>query len=513
MAASYRLLVDWLNNGFAGSADDVTARTLDQRTPLNVRYGRDQSRQLSPTAPGELNFELDNRSRDYSPDNTSSPLAGFVQPSRKVRLEATNGSTITTLYAGYTDDFDVKPEINDRSVPMTCIDALGRFKGVSVTTPLYQGLRTGDAIGYLLDAVDWPTADRDLDSGASFLPYWWLDDVDAFTALMALADSEGPAALITCDSQGRIVFRDRHHRLTRAPSLTVQATWRSSGTEPCISSPTAYNHGWQEIINSVSVEVPQRRIEGDLSAVWSTEGQTVVPSGTTLTITARASGPFLGALTPVQDLDYTLLSGTPAISLTRTSGQSTGITITATGDVVIQDLQLRAYAITSTSVVVSSVDQQSVDRYGPKSMPDSRLPAWANIYDAQAILDLTVAQRAERLPTISVTMRGAGNATRLTECLTRNLSDRVHVVEAHTGLDADCFIEQIQHSVGNGGLEHVTTFGVEKIPPVVTTALTFDVAGRGFNDGTFGGGGLDNPSTMFRFDTAGRGFNDGVFAN
>jgi hypothetical protein len=92
MAATYRLLVDWRNNGFADSADDdVTSRTLDQRTPLNVRYGRDQSRQLSPTVPGEMQFELDNRSRDYSPDNTSSPLNGFVSPGRKVRLEATTG--------------------------------------------------------------------------------------------------------------------------------------------------------------------------------------------------------------------------------------------------------------------------------------------------------------------------------------------------------------------------------------------------------------------------------------
>jgi hypothetical protein len=295
----------------------------------------------------------------------------------------------------------VKPEINDRSVPMTCIDTLGRFKGVSITTSLYRGLRTGDAIGYVLDALGWPTADRDLDPGASFLPYWWLDDTDAFEALMTLADSEGPAALITCDGQGRIAFRDRHHRLIQAASLTAQATWRSSGTEPCISSPTIYNHGWKEIINSATVEVPLRQVDGELSVIWNAEGQIVIASGTSLTITARSAGPFQGAVTPVQDADYTLLTGAVSISLSRTSGQSTAITIAATGDVILQDLQLRGYAITSTSVVVSSTDQQSIDRYGPKSLPDTRLPTWANIYDAKAILDLIVAQRAERLPTLS----------------------------------------------------------------------------------------------------------------
>jgi hypothetical protein len=84
MAATYKLLIDWNGNGnFADSADDVTARVLDQRTAVTVRYGRDQARQLSPTSPGELNFELNNISRDYSPENASSPLAGFVAPARR----------------------------------------------------------------------------------------------------------------------------------------------------------------------------------------------------------------------------------------------------------------------------------------------------------------------------------------------------------------------------------------------------------------------------------------------
>ncbi len=353
MPATYRLLIDWLNNGFAAGDDDVTARVLDQRTPVTTRYGRDQARQLSPTSPGELAFELDNRSRDYSPENASSPLAGFVTPGRRVQLEATSGVTTTVLYSGYLDDFDIKPQINDRSVPATCIDPLGRLRGVSVTTALYRGIRTGDAIGILLDAVGWPVTARDLDLGATVMPYWWLDETDAFDALMALADSEGPSALVTADPLGRLVFRDRHHRLPRFESLNVQATWRSSGTEPVISDPVTYNHGWSEIINSVSVEVPLRTIAPELSAVWSTQGIITIPAGTPLQIIAHANSPFIDAVVPEQDVDYVLLSGTLSVSLSRTSGQSTTITLTAAGSAVIQDLTLRAYAIQSTSVIVA----------------------------------------------------------------------------------------------------------------------------------------------------------------
>jgi hypothetical protein len=512
MPASYRLYVDWLDNGFADVVDDVTTRTLDQRQPVTVKYGRDQARQFSPTSPGEAAFQLDNRSRDYSPENSSSPIAGFVAPGRRVKLEATSAGATTAVYTGYLDDLKIQPGLNEQSMPAGCIDALGRMRGVQVTTPLYQAIKTGEAIGYLLDAIGWPADARDLDAGVSVLPFWWLDDADAFDALMALADSEGPAALITVDGLGRIVFRDRHHRLTRTQSLSVQSTWRSSGAEPCISDPVTYNHGWKEIVNAVSADVQVRTIAVNLSQVWSSQGLITVPAGSPVTITAQAGSPFTGAVSPEAGTDYTLVSGTVSVGISRTSGQSTVITLTSGAGAVVQDLSLRAQAITSTTVTVTVEEPSSIARYGRKSLDGGRLPTWTNAYDTLAILQLIVGRRSERLPTITVTMRGAGSPLRLAECLGRNLSDRVHLAESLTGLDSDCFIEQISHTIGSGGLEHVTTFGLEKIPATVSTPFTFDVAGQGFDDGRFVGTGLDNPSTMFRFDTAGQGFDQGVFS-
>lgn len=512
MPATYKLYIDWKGNGnFVDAGDDVTARVLDQRSPLSVQYGRDQSRQLSPTSPGQLGFMLNNISRDYSPENASSPLAGYVTSGRHVQLVATNGASSTVLYDGYIDDFTLQPGINDRSVPVSCLDALGRLKGVSVTTPLYQGLRTGDAVNLVLDAAGWSAAARDIDAGATYMPFWWLDNTDAFDALMSLCDSEGAPALVTVDAAGRIVFRDRHHRLTRSASLTSQATWRSSGTEPCISDPVTYNHGWKEIVNTASMDVPIRQIDTDPTVVWSAGGVLTLASGDTLNIAAGASSPFINAIVPAANTDYNLVSGSVSVSLSQTSGQSTTIVLTSVGGAVVQNLQLRAQAIQAPTITVTVTDQQSIAKYGPKSLDTSRLPIWAGQYDALAVLSLIVGKRAERLPTLQVTMRGAGGTARLTECLTRNLSDRVHLAESLTGLDSDCFIEQIAHSIGQGGTEHVTTFGVEKAQVIPTNVFTFDTSGQGFDQGVFGGGGLDNPSTMFRFDTAGVGFDQGVF--
>jgi hypothetical protein len=46
----------------------------------------------------------------------------------------------------------------------------------------------------------------------------------------------------------------------------------------------------------------------------------------------------------------------------------------------------------------------------------------------------------------------------------------------------------------------------------VSNPLTFDLAGAGFDQGTFAAASVDNPATMFRFDVAGVGFNQGVFS-
>jgi hypothetical protein len=515
-APSYRLMIDWNDDGdFDDSGEDVTSRTLDGRTPVNVRYGRDQARALSPISAGTANYELNNLSRDYSPENTSSPLDGLVQPGRRTLFQVDYDGTTYTLYRGFLDDFKVKPEIGQRSVDVTCIDALGRLNGVSVSTSLYTSIRTGDAIGLVLDAVGWPADLRDLDPGATVIPWWWLEDADALDAVLNLVDSEGPTALVTVDGDGRIVFRDRHHRLLRTASQVVQATWRSSGAvEPLVSAPADYNHGWKEIVNAISFNVAVRQPAGGLAAVWTAPGRITLSAGQTATLEAKGSTPFFGALTPVAVTDYTLVSGTVAVALSRTSGESTTVSILAIGGAAIVDnLQVRGIALnTVTTAVISGEDATSIGKFGRRSLPTGRDPVWASVQDAAAIIDLILGKRADRVPTISVSMVGGGSPVRLLEQLSRNLSDLVHVVEPHTGLDADCYVEQIAHTVTQGGADHRTTFGLEKAPVAVSPVFTFDVAGKGFNDGKFGIRGGDDPNTMFIFDQTGHGFDQAVFA-
>ncbi|MFI6819716.1 hypothetical protein ACIBJE_02040 [Micromonospora sp. NPDC050187] len=515
MIPDYDIRIDWNADGdFDGTGEDVTGRINDRGPALQLRYGRDQARAFSPLAGGSGAMELNNDSRDYSPENTASPLAGLVQPGRDVRIRATLDGVTYGLMRAHLDDYVVIPDRERRGVRLSLLDGLARLRGVEVSTPLYHSVRTGQAIGLLLDAVGWPADARDLDVGATTIRWWWLSGTDALSALQAILDAEGPGSLATVDIDGRLVFRDRHHRLLRARSQTAQATYRTTGTvEPLISPPMAYHHGWREIVNSVTFDIPVRVPSGQLSQVWQMSGQRALADGETVTLSARSSDPFVGAIAPVAGTDFEALAGTVRTTLTRTSGQDITVLVTAEGGpAVINGMAVRAYPIdTQTTVHVEAEDSTSIADVGRRSWPSGRAPTWASLPDAIAIANMILAYRARRLPTVSITLRGGG-VDRLREQLARDLSDRVRIVDPETGLDADFWVEQIEHS--SSRLDHTTTFGCEQIPTPAGNPFTFDRSGRGFDQGTFGDIGRDDPATVFIFDHPTQGcFDVGLFAN
>lgn len=518
------LLQVWANTAPAGgeqfwldeptitiTGENVTARVLD-RTTLTMQYGRDHVRALSPTAPGQAEFELSNVSRDFSPENGSSPLAGLVLPGRPMVVKSTLASKAYTLLYAYLDDFEVLPELSYRSVRVSAVDFLGKLRDAQISIDLRRGIRTGDAVGLVLDAVGWPEELRDLDPGATTIRWYWEEGTDAFTALTRITNSEGPTAFVAVSGDGRFMFRDRHHRLVRTESTTSQATFRDTGAEPLFSAPLVYDHGWRDIINSVTISVTERDPEPELSEIFSSDRTYSIVSGDTLQVRVEATDPFYSAVTPVAATDYTLLNGTVTVSLSRTAGQSTTINVKASGGAaVIQGLRLRAYSVSATRTFqVHAEDTTSIDSYGRRSYPGEA--PWVSAEDAKAIADLILAQRAERLPIVSFRVAGSGNDTRMTQQLARDLSDRITIIDAETGLSDAFYIERIEHRISQAGMVHDTVFGCEKVPALPTNVFKFDVAGRGFNDGKFGASGIDDPDTIFRFDVAGQGFDDGLFA-
>lgn len=500
--ADFNFQIDWDSDGdWDDDAEDVTNRVM-RRSAVRIKYGRDQDRALSPSAPGEAGFELNNISRDYYPDNKFSPLHGLIAPARPVRIRAFTGNQEYILYRGLTDGFDLDPQRDARSVGVSCVDGLITLQDITVSSKLYPSIRVGDAIHAVLDLAGWSKDLRDIDPGATTLR-WWQAEGTAAEVVDSLAANEGPPSLISISPEGKFIFRDRHHRLLRRQSTASQATFRDSGTEPLFSPPLTYDHGWRDIVNHVEADVPERRVSGALSVVWS-GGASVytVPAGRPLEIAAVSENSFVDPVAPEVTVDYRVISGSPIIEVTKILANEVTLKLsTASGAATISNLQVRAYAVEeeeATKRVVLS-DAASIEQYLRRASP-SLETTHSTYEDVKAIAQIMLAHRAERLPIVTFTLkRRDDNVIRYVHMLSRDISDRVTIVDAETGLDNDFYIERIEHDIADLGHFHTTEFGCEKVPNQVVGAMQLDIGVLDTN--VLGREGMDDPTTVFILDS------------
>lgn len=277
--------------------------------------------------------------------------------------------------------------------------------------------------------------------------------------------------------------------------------------------PFEYSHGWRDIVNDVTFSVEERHPAPNLSTVWESTSTISLTIGQSVTVDVQASDPFLDA----QDIDdgtdiiYSG-AGIPSTLLSRRSGQSAAITITAIGgSLTVTYLRLRAIAVPVTRTVqVASADSTSIARHGQRTYPDE-IP-WAGTGDALAVAQLLLAAYAERRPTVSLRIVSSDLDHHL-QVVGRQISDLITINNSELGLGADFFIENIQHTLARmvgqdncPGPVHYATFGCERSGVVVPdNPFTFDKPGAGFDDGVFDPTAADNPETVFIFDDAVQG--------
>ena len=221
----YRWTADWSRRGdLTGTLEDLTASGLGlvrKDTPIVVTWGRAEPRATVDATGGKLTGAVNNHGRQFSSLNAGSPIAGRVLPGTPVTFSVDVAGATTMLFAGPMDVPKTDPAA--KSFSIECTDGMGRPGQEQLSTTVYSGLRTGDLMGVVLDAIGW-TGGRAIDPGATVVPYWWVEGQDAATALNDLAHSEGPPALWFVQG-GTFYFHDRHHRLTAATSTASQATY------------------------------------------------------------------------------------------------------------------------------------------------------------------------------------------------------------------------------------------------------------------------------------------------
>lgn len=519
---------DWSRHGsYANTLEDVTSYVTKNKH-ISVSWGRSDTSATTDSEAGKLEVDLRNTGRQFSSENASSPIAGKVVPGTKGRLNVTHPITgaTTTLFSGPLDTFTVDPNSAEKTFSASLLDGWGVPGAEALSTAVYTGMRTGDLIGVVLDSIGWPSAARDLDPGATIVPYWWEDGNDAATAVQRIVASEGPPAIAYVKG-GIFYFRDRFHRITRAASTTSQGTFthiKPAGTGPAgdykmLRGTFAYDHGWN-IANSVTFSVA-RRTPGAQAAVWTTDTPISLGAGETQTLIVHTDDPFMAAVTPVLNTDYTLASGTVTVSVSRDSGQTVFITLTAGGGgaLINGGFQLRANPLAVDSTLQVQVEDASSVGTFTRRKWDGEVP-WAGYGDATAIARRIVATYGQPRPSItfsfavSPAMRAADYSRYLTKVLGLAISDRITVRNDEMGINADFMVEHLAHDIQQLGVIHtVQVYCQVPEPTQPSNVFTFDTAGKGFNDGLFGVDGIDSATNIFQFDVAGHGFTDGFFGN
>jgi len=489
----YQLAVDWNNGGtYTTTGDDITGYVLAEPA-LSIEWGRQDDLTSPATTATELTFSLNNYDRRFSPGNASSPLgSGNVRSGRKVRLQYLTGGT-TTLFEGIIDHHAVDPSHPAQAYTAQCLDLWGRPSDEKLSTPLFTAIRTGTAIGEVLDEIGW-TGGRDIDAGATVMPYWWAEDESAASAIEKIVDSEGPPAIAYVVG-GTFVFRDRHHRITRTASQTSQATFTNK-ISPAGTGPVAalkiekgtfeYDHGEEHVVNSVSFTIEERR-PVDPGVVWETDDPVSVPASGSTVLHIQADDPFHSAITPLAGTDFTVRTGsTPTVSLSRTSGRAVIVNLTGGASAAVLDnFQLRATSIpVARSVKVTASDATSItanqgERGWARDVP------FANAYDAQAIANKIVATWKDPRPRLVFTVPNFKPAY-LTEFLAAAISDRITVRDDATGTNTDFVVERLRHTVTKFNVHRLTVWCQQADAVNATTWFRFDTAGAGFNQGVFG---------------------------
>jgi hypothetical protein len=184
---------------------------------------RGTSTELQRTEAGTGTILLDNRDGRFSPMNTLSPYSPNILPMRRARIRATWSSITYPVFTGYIESWPSQfPFVGaDQVVPIQIVDGFKILALSKVSASISSSL-SGAYIGAILDAIGWPAADRDLDTGQSTMPATTLENIPALEQLMKVERAEGGRIFIARD--GKLTFVDRQAFTLPVGSYTGR-TW------------------------------------------------------------------------------------------------------------------------------------------------------------------------------------------------------------------------------------------------------------------------------------------------
>jgi len=194
-----------------------------------VRSGsteRGTSNELQRVEAGTGSILLDTRDGAFIPTNTLSPFYPNIVPMRRIRITATWNGVSYPIMVGHVEEWPVSfPGGVDQVVEIQLTDAFAVL-AISAVSGSFPAQTTGERVTAILDAIEWPLPQRDIDTGASSVPASTLANVPALAHLQDVEKAEGGRLFISSD--GKVTFRDRYPTLVTDFSTR---TWSDTGSD------------------------------------------------------------------------------------------------------------------------------------------------------------------------------------------------------------------------------------------------------------------------------------------
>jgi hypothetical protein len=200
-----------LDTNILGDSASIIVDVSNQVNRIETNRGRTALSDLFQT--GSLTLRIIDQNGDFNPQNVSGPYYNLLTPMKKVQITATYGSTTYPIFAGFITSYvTTYPDESEADLAMTTIQAVDAFRlaqlaQISTVTGATAGDLSGTRINEILDEIDWPISQRDIDPGLTTLQADPGTNRTALQALQIATESEYGAIYVSADNN--FVFQDR----------------------------------------------------------------------------------------------------------------------------------------------------------------------------------------------------------------------------------------------------------------------------------------------------------------
>ena len=481
VVATYKLQVDWNNDGDWGDTGEDIA--MSRVRGITCSFGRDRASQLTgKSKAGQLRATLDNRSGDYNPFNSSSPIYGNILPGRPVRLLGTSTTqSDQAIWQGYL--LRITPQVflgGDATAILEATGPLGQINLDQIEVAMVTSQRTDQVVDDILDAAGWGSGSsyRTLDTGKTTISRYWKSQSYAVPALQEVESTEG--GFVREGKDGKIVFDNRHHRLAGV-GLTSQATYSDASGAARVYSNLIQDDPLPHIFNIFETDV-QTYTTASVAVLWTlSETGASSPSispgvartwiaryptsasannarGVAVWTTTAATTDMLG--NTAADGSGTNVTASIGISVSKSS-ETMDITLTnnTSATAYITKLQARGTAITADDPAsIKEEDATSKTAFGKRTWA-SRTKFIPDTDEALDWADFNLSVYKDPTAVLRMTYFANRDTNAINEMLDRDISERVTVVADNTAdlsINRDFFIEAVSHQISANRFHKVT---------------------------------------------------------